>query len=381
MTRAALLALLLLAPFSAGAATMDAARSLVVSEPVPDNAYLIGGDVTVAAPVARDLTAAGGTLVTSVPLTADAMLAGGTVDVRRTIAGDLRALGGRVRVGDVVSGDLTAIGGTIEVLAPPAYAWLVGGNIRLSNGASGPVVAYGTRVLLAGEFAGDVDVTVSDELIIADGTVIRGTLRYNAPQETLIPTKASFGGLQYTGSSYLPTTEEAQNFALLATALFFLVRILAGLIAAGVLAGLFPRFAQAVADEALSRSLLRFLLLTLLGFGIMVAAPVLIVILLLSFAGAAVALVVLAAYFTLLLIGYFFSAVIAGAILARAIAKRTQTLWRDAVFGMLALSIITLVPVAGWTVFLILFAASVGAITLLFYRWVFGAVDEDGWTL
>lgn len=381
MMRALLIALLLLSPLAAGAATMDAARSLVVSEPVADNAYLIGADVTVASPVARDLTAAGATIVTSVPLSADAMLAAGTVDVRRAVAGDLRALGGRVRVGDVVSGDLVAIAGTVEVLAPPAYAWLAGGDVRVTNGAAGPVTVYGSRVVLSGEFAGDVDAIVSDELVIAEGTVIRGTLRYNAPQETLIPTSASYGGLQYTGSAYLPTTEEAQNFALLASALFFLIRILAGLIAVGVLAGLFPHFSQAVADEALSRSLLRFLLLTLLGFGIMVATPVLILILFASFAGAAIAFVVLVAYLLLLLIGYFYAAVIAGAILARRLVKRTQTLWRDAVLGMLALSVIALVPVLGWTVFLILFAASVGAIALLSYRYAFRSTDEDGWTL
>ncbi len=378
MMRALAIAVILLAPSAALAGDVEVSRSLVLSEAPLGNIYLMGGDITVAAPVPADLHAAAGTVALTTPVRGDAALLGGTVVVGKPIAGDLRAFGGKVEVRDAVTGDLFAIAGTVFVTASVGDAWAAGSDVTLASGSRGKTTAYGASVTLGGEFAEDVEVTASDVVTLLPGTVIHGKLRYNAPQEAAIPSSVTIdGGVEYTGTSYLPTNEEAQIFAFAGILLFFLVRILAGLIAVGILAGLFPRFSQSVADEALSRSLMHFLLMTFLGFALMVATPVLVVILLVTFAGAAVALILLAAYVLLLAVAYCFAAVIAGAILARGIAKRNRTLWRDAVFGMLALSAVSLVPVAGWTIFLILFATSMGVIASLFYRFAFPKDDDD----
>ncbi len=76
------------------------------------------------------------------------------------------------------------------------------------------------------------------------------------------------GGVSYIGSSsYLPTNEEAKRFAIAGAGVLFVVKVLAALITAGLVAGLFPAFSNAIADAALSHSLRRFVLLALLGFG------------------------------------------------------------------------------------------------------------------
>jgi hypothetical protein len=373
MTRAAYLApLLLLIPLGLFAATVESSRTLVVSEPPAGNAYLFGGDLTVAAPITGDLTAAGGAVVVSSSVTGDALIAGGSIDIRKPISGDLRVAGGSITVEDSVAGDLIAAGGTVRIKSTPSFAWIGGGSVELMNGAKGPVTIYASAVTLSGIYAGDVTVTASDRVTLSSGTVIHGHLRYDAPQQADIPADAVIdGGVTYTGKSYLPTTQEAQTFAVAGAGIFFFIRILAGVIAAGLLAGLFPRFSQAVADRALSYSVSRFILLTLLGFGVLVATPVLVILLIVSFAGAGVALILLAAYVLLLLVSYVYAAVIAGAALARQIAKRPLFYWRDAVFGMLALSVISLVPVLGGIVFIILFAAAAGALVSLFYRFAY----------
>ncbi|MBP6860442.1 MAG: hypothetical protein KBC38_02700 [Candidatus Pacebacteria bacterium] len=381
MMRALLFVVILLAPATGLAASVEAGRSLVLSESPEGNVYLMGGDITVAAPIPADLHAAAGTVALTTPVAGDAALMGGTVVVGRPVAGDLRIFGGKVEVREAVTGDLFAIAGTVYVTASVGDAWAAGSDVTFSAGSRGSATAYGATVTLGGEFAEDVEVTATDTVVLLPGTVIRGKLRYNAPQEASIPASVTIdGGVEYTGTSYLPTAEEAQIFALAGILLFFLVRILAGLIAVGILAGLFPRFSQAVADEALSKNLMHFLLMTLLGFAIMVATPALVLILLVTFAGAAIAFIMLSAYVLLMMVAYCFAAVIAGALLARAIAKRSRVLWRDAVFGMLALSLVTFVPVAGWTVFLILFAASIGVIASLFYRFSFSE-EEDDWSI
>lgn len=366
-------AAIFLVPVGLLAATIETSRNpLVVSEPLAGNAYLFGPDISVAAPVAGDLAAAGGSVVVSVPISGDVLVAGGSIETRKPVSGDLRAFGGRITVDDRIAGDLVLAGGSIVVHTAPSFAWIAGGAVTIDAGAKGPVTIYGATIQLSGAFDGDVKAVASDKVTLAPDTHIRGRFEYDAPQQADIPASVVIdGGVAYTGKSYLPTTGEARTFALAGAGIFFIVRLLAALIAVGLVAGLFPHLAQSVADAALGKSIRRFALLALLGFGILIATPVLVLLLLVTFAGAGVALILLAAYALLLMLSYLFAAIIAGAALARSIAKRPLVLWRDAVLGMLALSMIALVPIFGWIAFFVLIAAAAGSIALLFFRFAF----------
>lgn len=366
------LGILVLAPLGLSAATVEGSRSLVLSDAPAGNTYLYGGDLTVTAPILGDLSVAGGNVTMAAPVSGDALLAGASVDIKKPIAGDARLAGARVRVEDAVGGDLIALGGTIIVDSTPSFVWIGGAHVSLNHGAAGPVTIYGSTVNLAGTYEGDVNVVATNGLTLAEGTSIHGILHYDAPQQADIPTSAIVGGgVDYTGKSYLPTTQEAQTFAIAGATIFFFVRILAVTIAAGLVTGFFPTFAYAVADRALGKNTSRFILLTLLGFGIMVATPVLILLLLATFAGAMVAFVLAAAYVLLMLLSYLYAAVIAGSALARTVVKRPYVYWRDGVFGMLAISVITLIPFLGWLVVFILFAAACGSVVSLAYRAAF----------
>ncbi len=351
------------------ASSVQGARTLVVSEVPAGNSYLYGADLTVVAPITGDLNAVGGTVTISTPVSGDVFLSGASLSVRKPVAGDLRALGASIHIDDTVAGDVVALGGTVTVNASPAFAWVGGGKISFTNGAKGPVTVYGSTISLGGTYDGDVHAVASDRISLAEGTIIHGSLRYDAPQQAEIPDSVVIdGGVIYTGKSFLPTTEEAQTFAIAGASIFFFVRILAAVIAAGLMAGLFPRLAQSVADRALAYSVKRFILLALLGFAVLVATPVFILLLLASFAGAAVAVVLGAAYLLLIVLSYLYAAVIAGGALARGLRKRQLFYWRDAVFGMLALSIITLVPVLGVVIMVLLMAAACGSLISLVYQ-------------
>lgn len=375
---AAFLLIGLLTPFSAAAATYASARTLVVSEPPFDNVYLAGTDITVAAPLPLDMLAAGGTIRLAAPVAGDATLAAGTVSVERPVSGDLRVAGAQITVTAPVEGDLALAGGAIVASSTARDTRIIGASVRVT-GSGGKAVIYGADVHLSGTFAGDVEVLASDRLTLAEGTVIAGTLRYDAPQEAAVPATATVaGGVTYTGaSSYLPTIEEAQRFAVAGASVFFVVRVLAVLIAAALLAGLFPVFSQRVADRALARTPARFALLALLGFAVVFAAPVLILFLMLSFVGAGVAMLLLVAYLLLLLLGYLYAGVLAGAALGRGLFKRPQVTWKLALLGMLVLYLIGTVPVIGGAIASILFLAATGCIVAIAYRFAFARFAEE----
>jgi cytoskeletal protein CcmA (bactofilin family) len=371
MRLAALLVLLL--PLSVGAATLEADTSVEVTEPPLGNSYLAGSEVKVDAPLPGDLIAAAGTLLVLAPVEGDGLLAAGTIELAGPFSGDVRAAGGSVRVGDAITGELAVLAGRLRVDGPVGEVRAAGGTLDLLSGAGGTVEAYGGTITLAGEFMGNVRVVASDQVILSEGTIIHGAFEYNAPQEALIPASAVLeGGTSYIGSSsFLPTTEEAETFALAGIGIFFLVRLVAAMLAAGLVTGLFLGFARNIVETA-ERSPKRFLLLTLLGFAVAVATPILIILLLASFVGIGIAAVLGATYVLLLLLGYLYAAVIAGSLFARAVLKRPGVSWRSAAFGMLLLYLLGLIPGAGILITFVLSSAAIGAICVIFYRFSFG---------
>ncbi|HRH55680.1 MAG TPA: hypothetical protein PK609_02335 [Candidatus Paceibacterota bacterium] len=375
---AVILAVAVLAPVSASAATFASARTLVISEATAENAYLAGTDVTVAAPVTGDVLGAGGTMTIAAPVEGDTLLIGGSVSVDRAVSGDVRAAGGRVSVNAPITGDLVIAGGSVTASSTAAETRIIGGTVAV-NGSGGKAVIYGAEVHLSGIFGADVEVIATDRLTLADGTIIKGSLKYDAPQEALIPATASVtNGVLYTGnSSYLPTVEEAQTFAIAGAGVFLIVRILAVLIGAALLAGLFPVFSQTVTDKVLAPSVGRFVVLALLGFAVVFAAPVFIFILLVSFVGMVVAIVLLLAYLLLLILGYLYAGVIAGSALGRGLLKRTRVTWKLALLGMLVLYLVSAVPILGGLIVFVLFLAATGGIVAIAYRYVFRRLAEN----
>lgn len=371
---AAVLAGLLLLPGISHAATLRADNAITVDTPSTGNAYLAASDIRVLAEIVGDLVAAAGTLESTASIGGDALIAAGTASFSAPIQGDVRIAGGRVSIGSDVSGELAALAGNLVVSGKAAEIRAAGGNVEIRSGANGPVTVYANTVTLSGEFAGDVTVVASDRVTLAEGTSIRGILEYNAPQEAAIPASAVIdGGVRYVGSaSFLPTEEEAKTFALAGLGIFFLTRLVAAMLAAGLLAGLFPEFSRRIAHEAVGRSLKRFVILALLGFAAVVAVPVLIILLLASFVGIGIAALLGALYVLSLMLAYFYAAMLAGALFSRAFLKRPGISWRSAAFGMLLLYGAGLVPIAGFAATFVLAAAALGALIATAYRFAFG---------
>ncbi len=371
--------LLLLIPGSVLAATVAGDRTLVLTEAPIDNTYLVGTDVTVTVPLPADLTAAGTTLKVFSPVEGDVMLAGATINVAREVGGDLRALGGSISIQDDVTGDLVLGGGAITVSGKAKDIRIAGATVRVTDGSTGPVTIYGADVFISGEFAGDVHVVASNSFTIGEGTVIEGALKYNAPQQAAVPATAQInGGVEYTGSStYLPTIEEAQTFALAGAGVFMLVKLIAALVLTGLLAGLFPLFTNRVADRVLGRRPGQFVLLALLGFGIFVAAPFLILLLLVSFVGIGLAFLLGVLYALLFMLAYVYAAVLAGAAIARFAFKRHTYSWRWALVGVLVLQVIDFIPYMGPIAVSVLSAAAAGAIAMLAYRFLFKRLADE----
>jgi hypothetical protein len=369
-------------PTVSRAATLGEARTLVVSEAPRDNAYYAGTDVRIAALMPADLTVAAGNLVVSSPVEGDALLAGGTVEVDKNVSGDLRAVGGHITILGDTAGDVAVAGGEVTVSGKAGTLAIAGGTIRVTGGstnASSTVTIYGADVFLSGDYAGDVKVVASDRLTLGDNTKIHGALSYNAPMQADIPATATItGGATYIGSSsFLPTVKEAKTFAIAGIGVFFLVKVLAGMVVAGLIVGLFPALTGIMASRVLVRSLRRFVLAALLGFGVLVAGPILILFLAVSFVGIGLALMLGLLYGLLLIFAYAYAGTLAGAALMQRFTKSNVITWQTALIGTLVIYLIGIIPIVGKIVTFILVAACAGALVSTCFQFAFKRDAED----
>jgi len=376
MHRALLATLALLLPLGAFAAPPRASFSvgneLLAASSSPGNAYAAGASVVVTAPVAGDLGVAGGSVIVAAPVQGDELLFGGSVSTRAPAGGDLRVLGGSIAIEKPIAGDLIALGYSVrDAGRAGGSVFVAAADTVISNGAAGPVTIYGNTVSLAGDFAGDVRVVMSGRLTLAASTTIRGSLSYEAPESAIIPASADIkGGVVYTNASYLPDAGTSRVLAFVSVGFFLFARVLGALILAGLLTGLFPRFAEAVALRAYTKP--RSVLLTmLLGFAILVATPVLLLLLSLTFVGIGLALLLFALYILLVLLSLLYAGILLGAVFVRRFMHRDTILWRDGALGMLALSLVALVPFAGLFVVFLLTIFTAGALLQLFFQFAF----------
>ncbi|MBU6490671.1 hypothetical protein KGQ25_00695 [Patescibacteria group bacterium] len=358
---------------AAGApASFSAARSLLAASSSPGNAYAAGVSVVLTAPVAGDFSAFGGSLITAAPIAGDALLLAGSISSRAEVAGDLRAVGGTIAVEEPVTGDLIASGFSVyDKGRAGGSVFIVSVNAVIGNGASGPVTVYGNDVSLAGEFANNVTVVAGGRLTLAPGTIIHGTLSYEAPETATIPTSATIvGGVKYTSASYLPNANTSRALAFASIGIFLLVRILGALILAGLLAGFFPKLAEMITERCYTQRPWSILLTILIGFATIVATPVLFLMLALTFVGLGLALLLFFSYALLVFLALMYAGILLGSVIARRLWGRKTVFWRDGVLGMLALSLIALVPVLGLVIVFFFATFATGALLLIFFQFV-----------
>lgn len=372
-----LAALIALTPGSVGATTTLTQGTTTPTQLSTENAYLMAAHVAVTEPLEKDLLAAGGVIEVTAPVAGDVLVIGGTVELEQPVSGDVRALGSRISVRGPVAGDLALAGASVEVGSKAHELFAAAARVYVSDGATGSVRVYGADVTLGGVYEGDVSVTASNNLTLLPGTHIKGNLVYSAPQRVELPEGVLVdGGASYSGSyEYVPTNEQAERYALLGAAIFVIVRALAGMIAAGLIVGLFPRFVRRIIGWLGSDSGRRASLAGVLGLAVLFLTPVLLILFFISFVGAAVGLMLFVLYVFLLLLAHTFADIVVGACLRRhvfsRITKRTEFTWRDAIAGSFLLSLITLIPVFGLTLTFILALISLGAIARALYLLAF----------
>ncbi|MFC5498912.1 hypothetical protein ACFPOE_15290 [Caenimonas terrae] len=374
LSRLGACALLAAAAFGLTAAPPASAQdSTAPAAPASHNVYSAGGQVRPAGPVEGDFIAAGGRVVLDQPVRGDAALAGGSVDVRAPVGDDLRAVGGDVRIDSTVGGELFVTGGNVTLAGAARVtqgAKVYGGAITMDGRVDGPLEAGAQKISLNGQIGGDARLT-AEQIELGPDARIAGALHYASGTELKKAAGATVVGAitrEERAAGEPTVVRQRQWGGATGTLGAAVLGFLALLACATVFMLVVPDSSVRAADTVKTSPGLSLAL----GFGALVALPVLAVLLFITVLGIPLGLTLLALYPVLLLAGYLVGVLCIARLAQPALRKEAPATfgWQIGFFALalLLVSLIGRVPVAGTLVLAVITVMGTGASVLMLYR-------------
>lgn len=320
------------------------------------NLYVAGGNVSVNGSTLGDLYAAGGMVSINGSVEQDLSLTGGNVSVNGTIGGDARIAGGNITINSPIGSDLLAAGGNIsvsEASAIGADAALAGGNIVLDGPVTGTLRIGGGNVTINSKITGTVWVNANEQLTFGPKADVAGKVIYHGVKPAVVKDGAKVGSIEFT---------KIQRKGFHVGKLFgagMIIKVLA-MIAAALLLMHFLRGRVKDSMQFISSKPWKTLGV---GFVGIIVLPIMVLILFVTFVGFYIALAILFWYFMALMVSALLGMIFFGAYLARLINKRSELelSWMNVVLGVVALEVISLIPILGWIACGIIFLMGFGS--------------------
>lgn len=314
---------------------------------------------------AQSTQAGGSVVVESGETTGDLRAAGGTVIVRGTVDGDLRGYAGTVVVDEsgVVTGDLQASAGSVVVRGTvESDLEAAAGSVTVAPGGvvGGDVSVAAADLVVAGTVEGNVKAAVQ-RIELAETASVGGSVAYSSDAE-FQDSGATVGG-QVSAVDNLSVDAGFGNFADGPLGLVFGVYgILATLALGAVLLVVVPEFSESVVTEVREHPL-RSGGVGLLG---LIGIPIALVLVAITVVGAPIALLGLMAFGLVV----FTSAALAEYAAGTWVLSYTSadSRWAALAVGVVGVGLLSLLPIVGNLINLVVFLFGFGAVLWLLYR-------------
>jgi len=253
--------------------------------------------------------------------------------------GETVRVGGRIEVTEPVHESLVAAGGHITVKAP------IDGSVRIAGG----------HVEIDAPIGGDVSVAAG-RLELGPNARIAGKLKFFGGEMDRDDAAQVAGGIERAQRTRHRERTTGERF-IRGAGWTLALMLLAALIAAAL-----PGPSARLASELRSRPWVTLLL----GFLVITCVPMAIILLMITIIGIPVGLLGILFYVALLSVGYVWLSVVLGGLMLQRVKPETaaQTTWRvgAAMLAMLAIALLSYLPIAGGLVTLAALACGAGMI-------------------
>ncbi len=362
-----------------GYAQFKAGDKVNINDPYNGDLYTAGGTVDIYAPIYGDLVVTGGEITVADTIQQDLLMAGGRINLIGPVKDDIRAAGGDITIQSLVGGDLMVFGGNIHIKRDAKIGGnlvVFGGNIKSEGQVLGNVYGYGGEISVDNKVGGDVKLkagsidlnsqvggsveATAEHLYLGNSSMIQGDLRYwTEDGQQNIDQSLVNGTISYDADLAYDPKPSAWWLGGMAFGLFVWY-VFAAFLLLLVIQLLFGRQLNKVSGSSMEK------IGEKVGYGFLyvLGVPIVILILFGLFIGIPIGLFILCLYIFSLLFSYS----IGSLLFVHHLNGRGDHSWSPivivalALVGVFILRVISLIPVLGWLIGLLVVVWTYGTL-------------------
>jgi hypothetical protein len=309
------------------------------------NVYIAGGSVFVNSNVAGDLYAAGGTIIVEGNVEQDVVIAGGNVTLNGTIGGDLRVAGGTVIINGQVNGDVLVGGGNVNITEKSKINGDLAagtGSLSVDGSVAGNVNIGGGQITLNSSLPGKVTIMAGESLTIGSKAIIPQAVSYKGQKEATVEDGAQVSSIDFQQVEH---RSRAHHAVAAIFTIMFVLKVMGLFVAGLILIKLFPRTNRQLA-ESMQKGIWANLGLGVVGF---IVIPIVAIICMALIVGLYVGVILLLGWLLMLTIASLIASVVTGAWIVKKLTKKDSMVydWQALLIGLIAISLIYLLPFIG----------------------------------
>ncbi|MPM15418.1 hypothetical protein SDC9_61789 [bioreactor metagenome] len=275
------------------------------------------------------------------PIIGDLMIAGKQIKITSDVSGDVYVAGGKVEVEGKVGGNLIVAGGEVKILGKVSKNLIMaGGKVEVGEltEIGGYTLAGGQEISLLGKFMGPVKLG-SESLVVGQKAIINGNLEADVTNSEISSDSKIVGEKNIKIHEVKKPEIEKNQFKKIGYAgkfISFLSKLL-------VLLVFIKFFGKKINSKNINDSFLANI-----GFGLMllIMAPFVMLILAITIVGLPLSFIFLAIY----LLSLYLSTIITSVVIGKYIFiknKFKENIYLQSIVGLLAISLLGLIPVVG----------------------------------
>lgn len=376
--------LVLLMPVTGYAQKTENGNEIEITRAVNEDLYITGSTITVNAPVYGDIVIGAGTIVINDTVSGDVIVGGGKITLNGYIGDDLRAVAGEAYLNGTVQGDVVLSAGTFTTSKRSlVYGnMLVGaGTVTLNGAVEGRVKCRGSEIRLNGEVRKEADCRGESLSIngVVEGKSMLAANQIHVGEQAAFHQDVSFWqknpsqdfnrAMKHGTATYertLQINDRKWQYLGFASILFMIWYLSAAFITILIIQYLFGKTMSRAADEAFLHTMRSISY----GFLFLIGIPVAAFVMTITVIGIPVGILLVLGYFAILVLAN----VITSVVVANWINRRGNFNWGTGMlsliglFAFILIKFISLIPVFGWFILLVICALAFGSILTDIYQ-------------
>ncbi|MCP8971322.1 polymer-forming cytoskeletal protein [Ectobacillus ponti] len=352
----------------AAAGQWNEMSTVAKGEVVERTVFLTGDTVTVDGTVQGDVYAAGANIIVNGTIEGDLMAAASEVQVNGTVKGNVRAAAQAVEVNGSVEKNVLSFAQSVSLAEGSKILGEVltfAQDLNLNGDVGKHVQGAVQSVQVNGNIGGDMDWYGVEQLTIASGAKVGGSLHYQSPQEGKIADGTVNGNVQYDVTKEPVQTNTKNSFSGLGVWFSVASTLLLWL----VFRFLFKKPAAAV-RRALNEAPFQQ---AGIGAAVLIGLPIASILLMFTVIGIPLSLLAVTAYIVLLCVNKVFIGIWLG---HRIIRAKLHPMLKELI-GLVILLLVVQIPFVGWLFSLAAALLFLGAVVSSLWKKGTPAVSEQ----